>query len=410
MKFFLLSIALCFVTLKSESQVINLGSACDFVVFSGTGAVSNGGSSNFTGDIGTNTGAISGFGAQVAGTIYNNDAVTQQATIDLWIAYNQIISIPVTNSIHSSIFGSGEILTAGVFFIASAGTLSGNITLDALGDTNAVFIIRFDGAFAMAAGSNVILINGAKPNNVYWVSQAFASGVSCSLRGNYIAHNAAISMNANSNLFGRLLTTCGAISIDNSYCILDNSGSCISNGFPLPIELISFTGHCLSENIMLKWSTASERNNDYFSLERSLDGTSWQIITLVDGAGNSNSIVNYSFIDQELNNSLSYYRLKQTDFDGIFEYSDIIAQNNCSDIVSELTIYPNPTNELLNISFSGDISKFISMSISNVLGEITYYSELYQPKIVVENKINGIYFLHINLESNSINTKFIVNY
>jgi len=402
MKYFFLSIAICLVTLKSWVQVINLGSVSNFVVFSGTGALTNLGSSNFAGDVGTNTGAVNGFIGSAVCTLYISDAITQQATTDLWTAYNQIISIPVTNYIHSPTFGNGETLTTGVFLIASAGALAGNITLNGLGDTNALFIIRFDGAFDMAASSNVILINGAKPCNVHWVSQAFTAGSSSSIQGNFIAHNAAITINANANITGRLLSTCGAISIDNSICLIQNPG------YPLPIELISFTDHCLSQNTVLRWSTASERNNDYFSLEKTLDGISWQIVATVDGAGNSNSMVNYSVVDDELNNSLSYYRLKQTDFDGVFEYSDIIAHYSCLPLALELFIYPNPTSTHINIQLPAITTEKIE--ILNLSGKIV--QEFKTENIKFQNDIhfleNGIYTLRCNFDGEVINKRFIV--
>lgn len=402
MKYLFLSIAFCLLTFKSWVQIINLGSVSNFVVFSGTGAITNLGNSNFAGDVGTNTGAVNGFVGSAVCTIYINDAVTQQATIDLWIAYNQIISVPVTNYIHSPTFGNGETLTTGVFLIASAGALAGNITLNGLGDTNALFIIRFDGAFDMAASSNVILINAAKPCNVHWVSQAFTAGPSCSIQGNFIAHNAAIAINANGIITGRLLSTCGAISVDNSICLIQNPG------LPLPIELISFTGQCLSENTMLKWSTASERNNDYFSLERSLDGISWQLVAIVDGAGNSNSIVNYSFIDEELNNSLSYYRLKQTDFDGVFEYSDIIARHNCIDLVAELSIYPNPSATHINVELPAITSE--NIAIFDMSGKMVqeFKSETIKFKNDIHFLENGIYTMRCNVKGEMLNKRFIV--
>ena len=70
----------------------------------------------------------------------------------------------------------------------------------------------------------------------------------------------------------------------------------------------------------MKWSTATEIDNDYFSIERSIDGINWQTITNVIGAGNSTSLKQYSFTDKELNNDISYYRLKQTDFSRKFKY------------------------------------------------------------------------------------------
>ena len=101
---------------------------------------------------------------------------------------------------------------------------------------------------------------------------------------------------------------------------------------PLPIELISFDGYADGEVNVLNWSTASERNNDYFTIERSEFGMKWQEIGKIDGAGNSSVEIKYEFIDQEPLVSTSYYRLKQTDYDGKYEYFDIISIENESQI------------------------------------------------------------------------------
>ena len=90
---------------------------------------------------------------------------------------------------------------------------------------------------------------------------------------------------------------------------------------PLPIELLSFEAICNNNSVNLLWSTASEKNNDYFTIERSSDGITFQTVLTVKGAGNSNQVINYSAIDEKPIDGIAYYRLKQTDYDGKFEYS-----------------------------------------------------------------------------------------
>ena len=106
----------------------------------------------------------------------------------------------------------------------------------------------------------------------------------------------------------------------------------VDNSSPLPIELISFQGSCNENKIMLNWSTASETNNDFFTLEKSQDGINFQPFTFIDGAGNSNKILNYTAADFNPYSGTSYYRLMQTDFDGTSRYSDVIAANPCPTI------------------------------------------------------------------------------
>lgn len=116
-----------------------------------------------------------------------------------------------------------------------------------------------------------------------------------------------------------------------------------SKDIPLPIELLSFNAKA-NENktVNLEWSTATEINNDFFTIEKSIDGEKWDYVGEKKGAGNSNAQINYSMIDTEPYNGISYYRLKQTDFDGTYAYSDIRSVQFQS--IGELSVYPNPAS------------------------------------------------------------------
>ena len=94
----------------------------------------------------------------------------------------------------------------------------------------------------------------------------------------------------------------------------------IGNGTPLPISLLDFNVRPVLNQVEITWTTASETNNDFFTVERSQDGREFIPIGVVDGAGNSNTILNYKLMDADPYVGISYYRLKQTDFDGKFEY------------------------------------------------------------------------------------------
>lgn len=99
----------------------------------------------------------------------------------------------------------------------------------------------------------------------------------------------------------------------------------------LPIELLSFTGACENDKAVLRWSTATETNNDYFTVERSVDSDDWEAIGTVPGAGNSQQVLNYVFNDPYPSLSLQYYRIKQTDLNGAFTYSPVVAAEACAD-------------------------------------------------------------------------------
>ena len=96
-------------------------------------------------------------------------------------------------------------------------------------------------------------------------------------------------------------------------------------GITLPIELLSFTPEIKPDRVELNWTTGSEINNDYFTIERSRDLYGWGVMGFVEGAGNSSVPLSYSFSDMRPLDGLGYYRLKQTDFDGQFKYYGPIA-------------------------------------------------------------------------------------
>jgi hypothetical protein len=96
----------------------------------------------------------------------------------------------------------------------------------------------------------------------------------------------------------------------------------------LPIDLLYFKGYEYNSENILHWSTASEDNNDYFTIEKTKDGIDWRPIVTIEGAGNSTNQLHYSFVDEDVESIINYYRLKQTDYDGKFKYSDIISIDN----------------------------------------------------------------------------------
>jgi LruC domain-containing protein len=208
---------------KSAIAQINLGSIADFTLYSVTGAISNAGISNITGNIGTNTGAISGFGSPsiLNGIIHNGNSVTTQAAIDLKNLITQINNIATTNSTHAPAFGS-ETLTPGVYAIGGASSIAGTLTLDAQGDSNALFIFKNGGAFTTGAGAKVVLINGASADNVFWLaSGAVSMAASTRFSGNLIANVGAVDLGDGGELNGRMLSTTGAVSLTNCRTLIE---------------------------------------------------------------------------------------------------------------------------------------------------------------------------------------------
>lgn len=108
---------------------------------------------------------------------------------------------------------------------------------------------------------------------------------------------------------------------------------------PLPVKLVSFSASVSQGQVNLDWETASELNNDYFQVQRSANGKEWEDLTKVNGSGNSNENIAYSAVDELPHNGTSYYRLKQVDFDGKYEYSIVESVS----VNYHNTLFPNPT-------------------------------------------------------------------
>ncbi len=128
----------------------------------------------------------------------------------------------------------------------------------------------------------------------------------------------------------------------------DNSGIIDNSTGPLPIELVYFAANTQFNRLVeIKWQTKSEIDNDYFVVEKSSNGIEWAVHTTIKGAGNNASVINYETIDNQPYKGLSYYRLKQVDFNGKYTITSPVSVklNN----TNEVLIYPNPTNSLVTI-------------------------------------------------------------
>ncbi|MEP7265527.1 MAG: T9SS type A sorting domain-containing protein [Bacteroidota bacterium] len=142
---------------------------------------------------------------------------------------------------------------------------------------------------------------------------------------------------------------------------------------PLPVELISFQGNAIDNNkILLKWCTASETNNDFFSVERSANGEQFSEIGRVDGAGNSSVMRNYSLIDSKPLQGVGYYRLKQTDHDGTSATSKTIhvELNEKISRESKLKVTPNPFGNYFAATFELKEKRAVQIDVVSLNGSL----------------------------------------
>ena len=194
---------------------------------------------------------------------------------------------------------------------------------------------------------------------------------------------------------------------------INTANTTITMCSPLPIELLNFDGKCENNMVLLNWSTASEINNDYFTIESSHNGKDYKLISTIKGSGNSNTVKNYSYTDKNPSNGLSYYRLKQTDFDGsqfVFKTTSV----SCFNTIPEVNFYPNPFNSNIIIEMSNMPDDNATIVVYNMLSQ-KIIEKILSQSIVANGKFelnldylpNGIYSVGFTINNFSRITKVV---
>ena len=182
-----------------------------------------------------------------------------------------------------------------------------------------------------------------------------------------------------------------------------------------PIELISFTGEVQVRGNLLKWATASELDNDYFTIERSTDGYNFEAITFVSAEGSSLTTLRYEFLDKQALNGVSYYRLLQTDFDGTTTVSATITLKRNEADFGFNDIYPVPANDFVEVSFNVVEDVRAEIQIFNLAGSLmaTYNENAIKGTnsmtVDVSNYSAGVYFVTVNIGTDVISGRLIKN-
>ncbi|MFT5860794.1 MAG: hypothetical protein ACI865_002909 [Flavobacteriaceae bacterium] len=204
-----------------------------------------------------------------------------------------------------------------------------------------------------------------------------------------------------------------SLSVTDELGCTNTTSQVVNIGCLLPIELASFDAEKLPNNdVQLNWTTASEEQNDYFTIERGTTGNTFEEIGTVDGAGNSTEILDYQLIDRSPLDGTSYYRIKQTDFDGVSTYTNTIAVNFESTF-DELAVYPNPVKDNSVLSFIGNATGETLITVMEVSGKLlmTLAHDSSLGKNTVELKTaemnSGVYFLTIQNDSETKLIKFV---
>ncbi|MBS1646780.1 MAG: T9SS type A sorting domain-containing protein [Bacteroidetes bacterium] len=142
----------------------------------------------------------------------------------------------------------------------------------------------------------------------------------------------------------------------------------------LPISILSFTAAPQENNVGIDWVTSTEINNNFFTVERSKDGVVFEFVTQIKGAGNSTQIKKYMVTDSTPYQGFSYYRLKQTDYNGKSEAFNIVSVNINSDNKNLFNVFPNPNNGVFTVQYAGG-GNTVSIQIYNTLGSLLMEKE-----------------------------------
>jgi hypothetical protein len=191
--------------------------------------------------------------------------------------------------------------------------------------------------------------------------------------------------NGTGNILSNSFTTFSRFALSN------NTGG----ANPLPIVLLSFTAKPNGDDVDLNWTTSVEINNDFFTVERSQDGENFSFVSTVKGAGNSMILKKYYTKDVQAYSGISYYRLKQTDYSGHYQYSNIIAVKFLSEILKSVVVYPNPVANELHIELPGN-TETVNFEILSATGALVYKGSVNERITVPTTSFSsGVYVIKI---------------
>ena len=297
-------------------------------------------------------------------TLYNNSYAPFQGCTD-WITSSWVNGGSISANIMPSL------VTNQVYVIVNSAIDAGQF-----GTYNNTFSgpgTIFDVTNAVPAGFELTFVTVNEFGNIVTIgTDADLSSASTFPQGDYTVHGLVVPGGSDlsayvGGTFAALQadvnagTTCGAFS-SNTVPVMIQGG--------LPVSLTKFSAELLEPNVYLDWQTTSELNNDFFTLERSADGRTFTKLKQVDGNGTTTATVDYQYIDKNPLPGTSYYRLKQTDFDGTSEYVGEIVVINRADNDKGIKIQPNPiADDLLELQISGDADK-MQLFIYNTNGQL----------------------------------------
>lgn len=283
-----------------------------------------------------------------------------------------------------SVFDGGALnVGAGGIILSGAGVdpPDAGLTISNLG------IVNVTGNLS-ANGNSTVVVDGSLGVTGTLNMDGELSGTGSVSAGNYTGSGTIFNSDPNTLVDGKVYINSGGVAV-------------------LPIELTSFTVQKNESSVTIYWQTATEENNDFFTIERSADGANYEVITTVQGAGNSFSSLSYSYADNNPLFGVSYYRLKQTDYNGDSETFDPVSMAFLNE--NAISIGPNPAMDYLKIAVDGEMATS-TVDIYNLAGSMVKSIEILQTvsSIDISGLNKGTYLVVLKANSNSITKRIIV--
>lgn len=300
------------------------------------------------------------------------------ASATLNFAFNSIYMNNLTD------IGTGTVTYQGLFFSNGTNNVANNIVVSAETDFASYCIYRDMALGSLASDHNdfypVSVTNGyvgyfspnATPTLADWQTASSLDPNSLSVDPLFVSATDLHLLNTTSPLMGKGMAIPG-VTTDFDGETRDSIPEIGADEFPgiIPVELVSFNASLDQNNVVLTWQTATELNSSYFDVERKVSGSEWNSIGRVTAAGNSTRTIDYRFIDENVEGTISLYRLKQVDLDGSYTYSQEVEVN--TEIPSSFSLsqnYPNPFNPTTKINYSVPFDSKVTISVYSVTGEL----------------------------------------
>ena len=185
---------------------------------------------------------------------------------------------------------------------------------------------------------------------------------------------------------------------------VDSDGNGVGDACQVvPVTFVDFSAQVNGSIVNLFWSTSSEINNEGFEVLHSTNGELFSDVGWVEGAGNSFELKNYAYNHPTPEIGINYYRLRQLDVDGNYDFSKVVAVT--VDENSEISIYPNPAGDLLNINGTGNGDT--EVTITSISGKLLLHQKVINKRISLENIPSGLHLITINTDGKPVTKKFI---